>query len=169
MCQLSIPESPLASPDRKASGAKWLGLVLCVRAQPQHHFPGAGLLPACPAVPSIVDSGACGGSFSTGKEKHCWLSPSSCLVASLGVGSLYSHLQGGTQPCVRKQGRSFQFLWFQWYSYAAELENDKKTPNQHLKEKLFHHTQLLFPAPDDLSSLPQGCSSIPWCWPHGLP
>lgn len=91
---LSIPGSPLASPDRKARGAEWLELVLCVRAQPQHHFPGAGLLPACPAVPTIVDSGACGGSFSTGKEKHCWLSPSSVSWLHLDLGASAATCRG---------------------------------------------------------------------------
>lgn len=93
-----------------------------------------------------------------------------CLVASLGRwGGSAATVVGDTQPCVGKQGRNSQFPRFQCYSYAAELQNDKKNPKQHLKGKLFHHTQLLFPAPSDLCSPPQGCSSISWCWPHGLP
>lgn len=35
---------------------EWFGLVACVSVRPRQHFPGAGLVPAHPTLPSIVHS-----------------------------------------------------------------------------------------------------------------
>lgn len=57
LCQCFQPQSLLLLlQNRKAKGEGWLGLVVCVSVRPQQHFPGAGLLPACSSLPSIVDS-----------------------------------------------------------------------------------------------------------------
>lgn len=161
---LSIPESPLASPDRKAKGAEWLGLVLCVSVGHSGISLELGCFQPALLCQVLLIQEHVVGVFPLGRRSIAAFSLL-CLLAPLG--SLCSPICRGTpSPAWESKGGISNFCGF---SVIPELKNDKKTPNQHLKEKLFHHTQLLFPTLGDLCSPPQGCSSISWCWPHGLP
>lgn len=166
LCLCFQPQSLLLLlQNRKAKGEEWLGLVACVSVRPQQHFPGAGLLPACSSLPSIVDSVLHVPQRVVGvflwEGGTLLLSPLLCppgfTCVFLEVGGLCSHLGRGSKGKIST---------FQCYSYAAELKNKLK---KKLREKLCHQNQLLYPVLGNLCSLPQGCSSVSWCWPHGLP
>lgn len=161
---LSIPESPLASPDRKAKGAKWLGLVLCVSVGHSGISLELGCFQPALLCQVLLIQEHVVGVFPLERRSIAAFSLL-CLLASLG--SLCSPICRG-HPALRGKARE-EFPISVVSVLFLSLKIIKNPPKQYLKEKLFHHTQLLFPTPSDLCSPPQGCSSISWCWPHGLP
>lgn len=82
LCQGFQPQDLLLLlQNRKAKGDERLGLLACVSMRPQRHFPGAGLVPARPALPSGVNSvlpvRERGGSLPMGRRNAATFNPSS--------------------------------------------------------------------------------------------
>lgn len=139
---LSIPESPLASPDRKAKGAEWLGLVLCVSVGHSGISLELGCFQPALLCQVLLIQEHVVGVFPLGRRSIAAFSLL-CLLASLGVGSLCSPICRGTpSPAWESKGGISNFRGF---SVIPELKNDKKNPKPTPQRKAFPPHPAAFP------------------------